>query len=150
MKIRKFNNHQGSKRVSFLMTEPARKISELPRPSLRLEMKTQFRHIFLCKSLSQLRLAYFIHYPGQICTVGNSRIQCIFRSIPVKWPEIIGNCAENGSSAFPTETHQNFPVIFPPDPAGNEMESCRQKSDHFQAGNVSPEKVEYDRFRKEN
>jgi hypothetical protein len=74
-------------------------------------------------------------------------------------------------AVFPTETHRNFPVIFPPDPAGNEMESGRQKSDDFQTGNVlpdpdgnemesyrqkpddsqtgkvSPEKAGYDRFR---
>jgi hypothetical protein len=49
-------------------------------------------------------------------------------------------------AVFPTETHRNFPIIFPPDPAGNEMESYRQKSDDFQTGNVSPEKAGYDRF----
>jgi hypothetical protein len=27
------------------------------------------------------------------------------------------------------------------------MESCRQKSDDFQTGNVSPEKAGYDNFR---
>jgi hypothetical protein len=64
----------------------------------------------------------------------------------------------------------HFPVIFPPDPAGNEMDSgrqksdglqtgnvppdpdgnemksYRQKSDDFQTGNISPEKAGYDRF----
>jgi hypothetical protein len=47
---------------------------------------------------------------------------------------------------FPTKTHRNFPAIFPPDPAGNEVESGRQKSDDFQTGNASPEKAGYDRF----
>jgi hypothetical protein len=50
-------------------------------------------------------------------------------------------------AVFPTETHRNSPVSFPPDPDGNEMESGRQKSDDFQTGNVSPEKAGYDRFR---
>jgi hypothetical protein len=74
-------------------------------------------------------------------------------------------------TVFLTGTHRNFSVIFPPDPAGNEMESGRQKSDDFQTGNVpsdpdenemesyrqksdcfqtgnvSPEKAGYDRFR---
>jgi hypothetical protein len=50
-------------------------------------------------------------------------------------------------AVFPTETHRNFPVIFPPDSAENEMESYRQKSNDFQTGNVSLEKAGYDRFR---
>jgi len=50
-------------------------------------------------------------------------------------------------AVFRTETHRNFPVIFPPDPVGNEMESGRQKSDDSQTGNVSSEKAGYDRFR---
>jgi hypothetical protein len=49
-------------------------------------------------------------------------------------------------AVFPTKTHRNFPVIFPPDPVGNEMESCWQNSDDFQTGNVSLEKAGYDRF----
>jgi hypothetical protein len=61
----------------------------------------------------------------------------------VKWPEI----ARKMGAVFPTETQRNFPVIFPPDPAGNEMDSGRQKSDDFQTGNISPEKAGYDRFR---
>ncbi len=51
-------------------------------------------------------------YPGQIFTVGNGRIQCIFRSVPVKWPEIIGNCAENGSS-IPDGNSPEFSGQFP-------------------------------------
>ncbi len=42
-------------------------------------------------------------------------------------------------TVFPTETHRNFPVIFQSDPAGNEMESGRQKFDDFQTGNVPPD-----------
>ncbi len=51
-------------------------------------------------------------HPGQICTVGNGRIQCIFRSIPVKWPEITGNCEENGSS-IPHGNSPEFSGHFP-------------------------------------
>ncbi len=60
------------------------------------------------------------------------------RPDPMPFLERSGETAEN---------HRNFPVIFPPDSAENEMESYRQKSNDFQTGNVSLEKAGYDRFR---
>ncbi len=76
-------------------------------------------------------------------TAGSNAFSGAFRWNGRKSPEI----ARKMEAVFPTETHRNFPVIFPPDPAENEMESGRQKSNDFQTGNVSLEKAGYDRFR---
>ncbi len=76
-------------------------------------------------------------------TAGSNAFSGAFRWNSRKLPKI----PRKIEAVFPTETHRNFSVIFPPDPAENEIESGRQKSDDFQTGNVSSEKAGYDRFR---